>query len=99
MVPFFGIIVSDVIGELSNATIRYSYKNVCVVFRKELWYIIKQYLEARKCGAFNPKEQKEKQEKLQRKFRRTYELCNKRLEENQKLKEQIVELKEKNSMN
>lgn len=61
--PFFGIIVSDVIGELSNATIRYSYKNVCVVFRKELWYTIKQYLEARKCGAFNPKEQKEKQEK------------------------------------
>lgn len=43
--------------------------------------------------------EKEKQEKLQRKFRRTYELCNKRLEENQRLKEQIVELKEKNSMN
>lgn len=41
----------------------------------------------------------EKLEKLQRKFRRTYDLCNKRLDENQKLKEQIVELKERNTKN
>lgn len=41
----------------------------------------------------------EELEKLKRKFRRTYELCNKRLEDNLRLKEQIKELKEKNSMN
>lgn len=41
----------------------------------------------------------EKLDKLQRKFRRTYDLCNKRLDDNEKLKEQIVELKEKNSKN
>lgn len=41
----------------------------------------------------------EKSEKLQRKFRRTYDLCNKRLEDNQNLKEKIDELKEENKKN
>lgn len=36
----------------------------------------------------------EQDEKLKRKFRRVYELCNKRLDDNQMLKERINELKE-----
>lgn len=43
--------------------------------------------------AFAGTSKKEQNEKLKRKFRRTYELCNKRFDDIQKLKDEIKELK------